>query len=160
MIKVKLKHGVALFDDCDKKLLDTWKIFSWADNTNKTIKPYVKTWVYIGNKKNKVMYFHRILINAKNGEMVDHINGNGLDNRRNNLRIVNASQNGMNKKSKLGVSGFTGVTFCKCTNRWRAWIEAYGYKLCMGRYKTKEEAAEARHFAEAFLHGEYSYGQK
>lgn len=62
-------------------------------------------------------YLHRVLLNPKAGELVDHINGNKLDNRRENLRIANYSENGYNKKLATdNKSGEYFVTYNKSTN--------------------------------------------
>jgi hypothetical protein len=78
------------------------------------------------------------------GMVVDHINGNGLDNRRENLRIITNQNNircqGINRNN---TSGYRGVSWHKGKQRWEAKIRVNGHRLSLGRYKTAEEAARA-----------------
>jgi hypothetical protein len=77
---------------------------------------------------------------------VDHINQNGLDNRKINLRLVTKSENAINKTSRIiPKSGYRGVYFIKkCTLRpWAAELRRDKKLTRIGNYKTKEEAAEA-----------------
>lgn len=61
--------------------------------------------------RGKTIYMHRLILGAANGEMVDHKDGNGLNNVRTNLRLSNGSQNNANRSRTLNKSGFRGV--CK-----------------------------------------------
>lgn len=94
--------------------------------------------------------FHRLIMNAQIGQIVDHINGNRLDNRRNNLRFVTASQNGQNRKVK-------GITYDKKRKKWNANIVVNGKRYYLGRYQTEEEALLARKNGEIKYQGEYRY---
>src|SRR4051812_25890520 len=63
---------------------------------------------------------HRFIMNAEKGQIVDHINGNKLDNRKSNLRFVTASQNAQNRPKKEGCSSkYIGVTYNKNEKKWR-----------------------------------------
>lgn len=89
---------------------------------------------------------------------VDHINGNKLDNRIENLRVVSKSQNGMNRaKQQNNTSGYVGVYFDKRGKRWRAQIKIQSKTKSLGSYKTKEEAAEVYDLAATLLFGEYKW---
>ena len=62
---------------------------------------------------------HRYILNLKKGDMIDHINGNGLDNRRSNLRICTHTQNQANRRlSKNNTSGYKGVWWSGINNKW------------------------------------------
>ncbi len=78
------------------------------------------------------------LVNRK-GQLVDHINGNGLDNRRCNLRLCTQSENAMNRRVSLGVSEFKGVSWSTSSGKWIATIqdERVGY------FASEEAAARA-----------------
>jgi hypothetical protein len=87
---------------------------------------------------------HRAILGLPLGRvpMVDHINGNGLDNRRANLRLASRSDNGANRrKFAIGASRFKGVTLKR--GRWCAAIRRLGKAHHIGYYGTEEEAARA-----------------
>ena len=93
---------------------------------------------YVWNNKNK-MFLHNLLLNSKN---IDHKNGNGLDNRRSNIRKANQSQNNMNKKiAKNNTSGFKGVHYDKTTNKWKLQIRKNRKFVFNKLVNTKEEGA-------------------
>lgn len=105
------------------------------------------------NIDKKCHYVHRIIWELCNGEippglMIDHINGNGLDNRLENLRLVDASHNGRNKKNYLNTeSGIFGVQRTP-ENKWKARIKVRGKQIHIGHYDNLQEAIEARKEAE------------
>lgn len=91
---------------------------------------------------------HREILEAPNGLDVDHINGNSLDNRRENLRLATRSQNGGNSISrKPHSSRFKGVSWDKCRARWQANIGVRRRLISLGYFKEEEKAAE-RYFGE------------
>lgn len=92
---------------------------------------------------------HRLIMQPPAGMVVDHVNGNGLDNRRSNLRIVTSAQNATNKRRRRdNTSGTQGVKKIK-SGRWAAYIN-------LGVYDSPEEAAEARHSWAIRIHGEFA----
>lgn len=108
------------------------------------------------NNKSRHVYMHRILLNAKNNEQVDHINGDGLDNRRENLRICDNAQNHWNVgKQKNNKSGFKGVSFCKLTNSWKVRIHIRNKEKWLGRYKDINEAVKIYNEAVMKYYGEF-----
>lgn len=96
------------------------------------------------NGKQVVVLMHRIILKAKPEEKVDHINGNGFDNRRVNLRIVTHSQNLMNSKKPSGnkTSKYKGVYRYK-KGRWMAHITKDQKHIKLGYFDTEIEAAKA-----------------
>lgn len=87
----------------------------------------------------------------------DHINGDGLDNRRENLREVTDGQNTRNTRRRLdNTSSFKGVCWNKQQGMWQARIAVDGVRYRLGYYTTAEEAARAYDAAARELHGEYA----
>tara|TARA_R110002153_G_scaffold187391_1_gene340430 strand:- start:324 stop:803 length:480 start_codon:yes stop_codon:yes gene_type:complete len=84
------------------------------------------------------------ITDSSKNNFIDHININPLDNRIENLRILNASQNSRNIKKKQNCSSkYIGVCWDKLGNKWRARIEINGKKKSIGQFDTEEEASEA-----------------
>ena len=87
---------------------------------------------------------------------VDHINHNGLDNRKENLRIVTHKQNKFNNPIlSTNTSGVTGVSWSKQKNKWRAYITIDNKQKSLGYYFNKEDAIKARKEAEEKYFGEF-----
>jgi len=113
-----------------------------------------------GDGRNVVRRLHTHLMQAQSaipaGMMVDHINGDQLDNRRSaNLRVVTGHVNQVNRHrlNRNNTSGVRGVARRK--NRWIAQITVDRRNLYLGLFRTKEEAIEARRAAELQHYGEY-----
>lgn len=91
-----------------------------------------------------VISMHRLITTCPSGLEVDHINRDKLDNRRENLRVVNHSINQHNTPAQCdNTSGYKGVCFDKSRNRWRAATKHGGRHILIGRYATAEEADAA-----------------
>lgn len=106
--------------------------------------------------KHTTLLMHRELMKADDGIEIDHINGNGLDNRRRNLRFSTKSQNQMNQRlSKANTSGVKGVHFLKSDKKFQAYIKANGKRINLGTHATQEEARLARIAASSALHGDF-----
>lgn len=102
----------------------------------------------------KLWFIHRVIfkiIYNFEPEQIDHINGNGLDNRMCNLRASDQNDNGKNKhRLSNNTSGICGVGFHRLSNRWRARITVDGKAIFIGAFKTFDEAVVARREAEIF----------
>jgi hypothetical protein len=86
---------------------------------------------------------HRLLMRAPPGCVVDHMNGNPLDNRGANLRVCTAAENSRNRRTQRGThSGYKGV-YIHHSGRWQAVIRFEGKKHSLGLYDTAEAAADA-----------------
>jgi hypothetical protein len=116
----------------------------------------------------KHVLMHRVILARKlgrelgEGELVDHINRNGLDNRRENLRLATNSQNIMNsvRKQKVSKSGYKGVYYKPERNKYKATITVKKKHIHLGYFDTKEEAYEAYCKAADELHGEFANYEK
>lgn len=103
---------------------------------------------------------HRIIaermgLDVSNGALVDHINGDSADNRRENLRVVTRAQNALNvaRPPRTNTSGYLGVSFDRSRGRWESYVWLDNVKKHLGRYDTAEAANAARLKAEAEFHG-------
>lgn len=91
------------------------------------------------------------------GEIVDHIDRDGLNNRRENLRLATRSENGRNQKCRSdNTSGYKGVHWHKGTRKWIAQIRLNGKAKHLGLFKTPEEAHVAYQEAAKELFGEFA----
>lgn len=107
--------------------------------------------------KFRLVYLHRFLMNAQPGEIVDHINGCALDNRRANLRLVTPGQNGQNKRlSALSTTGLKGVGWHKARRKYHARIQLQGIRCHLGFFDDAQSAAQAYDAAARGLFGVFA----
>jgi HNH endonuclease/AP2 domain len=151
MKEIPLSDGsVALVDDDDYEWASQ---FSWSANGN----GYAVRGVHIGNRKYRKIYLHREIIGAKKGQKVDHINGNKLDNRKENLRLATPAQNAMNiGLRRNNTSGLKGVRFEERRDKWRAEIKVNYKNVFLGYFDNKFDAAKAYNDAAIKYHGEFA----
>lgn len=129
---------------------DNIKNYTWAENCN--------GYVIATNGNTNRIFLHNIVMNNHSNMIVDHISGNTKDNRKNNLRFVNRSQNAMNAKlPSNNTSGVKGVSYSKKFNKWRAYITLNKKQINLGMYSIFEDAVFARKQAEEKYFGKYSY---
>ena len=103
------------------------------------------------------LLLHRVVLGLVPGDpAVDHINGDGLDNRRENLRLATKAQNGMNQAKTHGVSQFKGVYWDKVNRKWVAQVRAGAKVRFLGRFDSEEDAAQAYDAAAREAFGEYA----
>ena len=111
-----------------------------------------------GNKTYTSLWLHRFIMNQPswNNKVIDHINGDTLDNRKENLRICEQLGNSQNRSiNKNNLSGYKGVGFHKPTNKWKARIGVKWQRICLGYFDTAEEAYKAYCEASKKYHGEF-----
>ncbi|ARK26107.1 hypothetical protein SporoP37_00275 [Sporosarcina sp. P37] len=107
------------------------------------------------NRKEQ-MFLHRLIVKPAEKTLVDHIDGDTLNNKRANLRECTHQQNIMNQKTRIdNTSGCTGVNFCKVKCRWRARIHVDGRDKHLGYFESLTEAEGARKAAEIHYFGEF-----
>lgn len=104
------------------------------------------------------VYLHRFIMGEPLGKVIDHINGNKLDNRRCNLRLCSTQENVRNaRRSKNNTSGHTGVSYRPKRKSYRAYIMVDRKQIGLGHYPTLEEAIAARKKGERKYFGEFAY---
>ena len=109
------------------------------------------------NDGKKTVYMHRVIMNAPANMQIDHINGNGLDNRKANLRLCTCSQNQRNSRKKhIATSQFKGVDWHESNKSWRARICLNGKQINIGRYHDEFRAAKAYDVKAVELFGEFA----
>ena len=129
------------------------KGYKWYENSN----GYAMSRV---NKKEQI-FLHRLIINPPKEMYVDHIDGNPLNNKRENLRVCTHQQNIMNQKLRVdNKSGIKGVAWDERREMWRARIHANGKDNHLGYFTNREEAKKSRLAAELKYFGEYSRQSK
>lgn len=141
MKKIKLSQNqFTLVDNKDFKYLNkfNWYVHSggntvYAARNSKTI-----------NGKRKTIWMHKEIMKTPKGMETDHIDGNGLNNQRKNLRICTKSENQHNRsKYKCNTSGFKGVSWHIGHKKWGASIQSSGKQIYLGYYDSKIEAYNA-----------------
>jgi hypothetical protein len=153
---IPLTKGLfAIVDDADFTALNEFK---WNTQLTKRGGPYAYRFFRIkGTRRRGHEIMHRVISGAKPGEVVDHINGNGLDNRRANLRCCTIAGNSQNRGASLGRE-FKGVfrREGKVARPFRASINCENRKYHLGNYATEIEAARAYDCAAKQLHGPFA----
>ena len=141
MRTIPLTKGLEAIVDDD--LYDWLSTMKWCvrkpfrSNTN-----YAATSLWDKENKRQIhITMHRLIMNAKKGQEIDHINGNGLDNRMSNLQFVNHSENIRKAVRSPGKSGYLGVYINN--NRYIAGFYHNKKFIYVGCYKTAKEAAIA-----------------
>src|SRR5258706_10250374 len=165
-MRLALRHGIALIDDEDwhgRACMWTWRSSrSTVRGTNgaRLCPIYV-----IGHPLDSYtatdLELHRFILDLppyrERPIDVDHVNRDGLDNRRENLRLATRAQNLANSGGRPGTSRFKGVSFCRQTGRWKVQITVDGHGRNLGRYATEEEAAMIYNEAAREAWGEHAY---
>ena len=112
---------------------------------------------YFYNGVRRFVRFHRLVMHAKPGQCVDHINKNKADNRKGNLRCCQRSENDRNRSLYItNTSGVSGVFFDRQREKWVASITYNSKKIYLGRYDAKEDAVMARLTKEIELYREFA----
>lgn len=107
--------------------------------------------------KLRALLLHRVIMGASDHVEVDHVNGDGLDNRRVNLRLADRGENSRNRRTHINnVSGFKGVYLEKSKGKWRAQIRVSGKKHHLGYCDTAEDAHTLYCKAAALRHGSFA----
>jgi len=154
ILKLTNTHLVALVDSEDYNRVSSR---SWRLTVNHTGNLYVVSDVRHTDHIEKIL-LHREILRTYDDSMVDHVDGNGLDNRKYNLRVATNQQNVANshKWRKQTSSRYKGVFWDHSRGLWRAGIMFNRKKIYLGRYLREEEAAQAYDNRAVDLFGEFA----
>lgn len=148
--KMKLKTENGYEFEIDEQDLELVSQYIWhgrkekrklVNGETREYNSYIQTNI-INNGKRSVLNLHNLLVNPPKGKQTDHIDRNGLNNKRSNLRVCTHSQNQMNKKVNNS-SGLKGVRLHKGNGKWEARIKLDGKPIHIGYFVSKEDAALA-----------------
>lgn len=147
----------AMVDEIDSDLLsERW----YANGNGHSL--YAKRNVRLAGRVTAV-WMHRVILARmldrplERYEQVDHINGDGLDNRRANLRLATPSENRCNNRTpKNNTSGYRGVSWAKRTRKWHAQIKVNGRQQYLGYFASPIDAARVYNRAARELHGDFA----
>lgn len=155
MREIALSRGkTALVDDDFYEYLNRWKWLCMPGSKNS--QGYAARRVMVDGVR-KWKYMHRELTNPGRGMTTDHINGNSLDNRLQNLRVCTPKQNRQNNRIPCNnKSGYKGVYWLKTHKAYQAQIRVDGKAIFLGNFKDKIKAAEAYNEAAHKYFGEYA----
>ncbi len=159
MKEILLTHNqVTLIDDEDYQLISQYK---WRAVYDKSDYKWRAVNTERINGKKRSLSMHRLIMNSPSHFVVDHINNDPLDNRRNNLRICTEQDNHRNYHvHKNTKNRYKGVRR-QSTNTWGANIRiGNNQRLYLGSYKSPELAALAYNKAALYYHGEFAYLNK
>lgn len=150
------EYGVqqVIVDDEDYEFVSNYAMHVWSTPRHHTL------YAIITFSRVKQLRLHRVLTKAKDNEVVDHINGNGLDNRRSNLRVTTQLNNNANARKKAkATSMYKGVSLYldgATSKPWKAQIQRDGRKFHIGYFATEIEAAIAYDNAAKEYFGEFA----
>jgi hypothetical protein len=144
------KHALVDAADFERVSKHKWRLNQFAGRTD-----YAMTWIRV-----RYVMLHRFILDPPPGLEVDHVNRDGLDCRRGNMRLATRSQNSGNSPSRRGsTSRYKGVSWHRRDRRWVAEIMFAGRQYHLGRFSLEEEedAALAYDAAARVLFGEFAW---
>lgn len=151
MVKHKIANAEILIDKADAHILGTRKWFACPKGKSGSVYVYTNDW------PRSQIALHRLILGIHGTRLRgDHRNGNGLDNRRGNLRIATHAQNNRNRRG-CGKTGFKGVTKFTHCERYFARIKHHGKTVHLGCFGDPAEAARAYDRAAKELFGEFAW---
>ncbi len=141
-IGIKLtQNKITIIDENMENLLSQFKWCAcYAKNTKSFYAGRNRSRIINNGKQRREMLASYVIGHPLKGFVIDHINGNTLDNRRENLRIVSNRKNNQNRYYHRSGEKLLGASFHKASKLWRARIKINGKEKCLGYFKTKEDS--------------------
>lgn len=158
MKAIPLTQGkVALVDDADFERLNNYQWYA-----QKQVRQSRTTWYAVRHSKGgtrRLLRMHREILSIVDPKVeVDHVDGNGLDNRRRNIRAATSQQNNHNRRKRTKCSSiFKGVCWLSARGKWRAHIEINGHTHHIGYFDDEQAAARAYDEAARHLFREFAF---
>lgn len=155
MREIYLPGGrIVLVDDADYELVSA---YPWHECRMRSSRAnfYAQRSYWDGGRC-RTQLMHRLILAAPAGVQVDHRNHDGLDNRRENLRLCSRSENCRNRQKQAPASGFIGVRYRQKDRRFEARIQVGGRSFYVGGSKIAEDAARLRDIAAKKYFGEFA----
>lgn len=159
---ISLTHGLfAQVDDSDFEYLNQWRWFAHKQRNTY----YAVRNCQITKRKRTIIRMHRLILGLQNPKIFcDHIDHNGLNNQRSNLRKATPAQNLANRSASLNsTSKYLGVSLSTVSNKygsiytsWKAAIQKDGHVIHIGRFKTEDQAAIAYNEVAIKIHGDFA----
>lgn len=155
-IKLSSRNGIARYAKVDSEDYDWLNQWKWNAVKSKYTAYAVRYIPKSERVRQPVIQMHRLIVGAQEGFQVDHIDGDGLNNQRANLRIVTLQQNRWNRRSQPHSSRYKGVSWLKGKKRWTATIRIQGRNKFLGLFFEEKEAAKAYDNKAREAFGEYA----
>lgn len=149
-MKIKVGKQFAIVDDEDEGLVEGLR---WSSRRASSLR---ENYYVYASEAGRTIYMHRVILAPPTNVEVDHINGDGLDNRRQNLRFATRIQNCANISSALNKHGFRGIYFIKDEGKFVGVVRSRKINHHTGRFPTAEGAARARDEIALRLYGEFA----
>lgn len=154
IVAISLTQGFSSFiDEADLPRVSaySWRVLRLREKNGERLYAHTSVRESLGQRG---LYLHRFIISAPPGILVDHRNGDGLDNRRSNVRLASHSQNGQN--SRRSHRGFRGVYWSARKSRFICGIQVERKKHYLGSFIEAADAALAYDAAAIRYHGEFA----
>lgn len=158
MKTIPLTRGkIALVDDDLYGHLSRWK---WCAVKQHRVWYAIRA-ITVAPRKRVFLGMHRIVMGASRSQRVDHRDGNGLNNQRENLRFADCSNNAANLRIiATNTSGFKGVSYSSANRKWEAQVKVHKRSVHLGRFEAIEDAARAYDLAAIEHFGEFALTNK
>lgn len=156
MKQISLTQGqVTIVDDEDFEFLSQFK---WCSFQHRKTFYAVRNSSVDSAGKSRIILMHREILKAPDGVWVDHIDRNGLNNQRVNIRLANRFQNQRNRgPNNNNKSGYKGVSFSKQNKGWVAHIHYGGRVHHLGTFQNREMAARIYGEVAKEHYGDFAY---